>query len=177
MTRLCAPYTSRGRGMRLILWRVVSSTVFKLIPSPAYTIRRAVLVAFGAQLDSTSRIRGGVRISEPWNLRMGRKSSIGEGATIWSHAPLTIGSRTVISQYCFVQCAAREVDQEYPKPIEIGDDVWIAAESVIVGGTKVPNGVLVGARSVVRDAIESWTIATGHPAKTRRERPYQGPKS
>ena len=177
MSRLCAPYTDSTRGMRALLWGVVSSTVFKLIPSPAYKLRRRILVAFGAKLDTTSRVRGGVRISAPWNLCMGRKSSIGEGATIWAHAPVTIGSRSVISQYCFIHSASRQGNREHPEPIEIGDDVWIAAESVVVGGAKVPNGVLVGARSLVRDTIDTWTIATGHPAQSRRERPYQGPKA
>ena len=177
MTRLLAPYTPPMRGMRSLLWRMVSSTIYRLVPSPAYKVRRAILVAFGAELDATSRVRGGVRISAPWNLKMGRKSSIGEGATIWSHAPITIGSRSVISQYCFVHCAMRDGTQEHPEPIVIGDDVWIAAESVIVGGARVPNGVLVGARSFIREAIDTWTIATGHPAKSRRERPYQGTKS
>ena len=163
--------------MRAFLWRVISMTLFRMIPSPAYKLRRAVLVAFGAKLDPTSRMRGGVRISAPWNLEMGRKSSIGEGATVWAHAPVTIGARSVISQYCFVQSSKREGNQETPESITVGDDVWIAAESVIMGGVQVPNGVLVGARSVVRDAIDTWTIATGHPAKSRRERPYQGAKS
>lgn len=176
MSRFLAPYTETKHGMRSMLWGLVSSTAFKLIPSPAYKLRRRILVAFGAQLDATARVRGGVRISEPWNLRMGRKSSIGEGATIWAHAPVSIGSRTVISQYCFVQSAVLDGHMERPEPIEIGDDVWIAAESVVIGGTIVPNGVLVGARSLVSDALDSWTIATGHPAKSRRERPYKGPK-
>lgn len=148
-----------------------------MIPSPAYKTRRFILVLFGAQLDPTARVRGGVRISAPWNLRMGRKSSIGEGATVWAHAPISIGARSVVSQYCFIHCAKRVGPEEHPYPIEIGDDVWIAAESVITGDARVPNGVLVGARSLVRDPIDSWTIATGHPAKSRRERPYRGQRS
>lgn len=177
MNRIHAPYQRRDRGLRESVWRLVSLTIFRLLPSPAYRARRALLVAFGAKLDPTSRVRGGVRISAPWNLTMGRKSSIGEGATVWAHAPVRIGARSVISQYCFLQCSKRVGEQEAPEPISIGDDVWVAAESVIVGGARVPNGVLVGARSLVRDHLEPWTIATGHPARSRRERPYQGAKS
>lgn len=177
MTRLLTPYTHPAPGLRAIFWRIISATAYRLIPSPAYGIRRKVLTMFGAILDPTSRVRGGVRISEPWNLRMGRKSSIGEGATIWSHAPLTIGARTVVSQYCLVNCARLVDDHETAQPIEIGDDVWIAAESVVIGGTRVPNGVLVGARSLVSVDLEPWKIATGHPARSRREREYLGVKS
>ena len=175
MTRLLSPYTHPRRGLRSALWRFVSCTVYRLIPSPAYRFRRAVLMGFGARLDPTSRVRGGVRISEPWNLTMGRKSSIGEGATIWACAPVRIGDRTVVSQYCFLTSSQRVGTQECPMPIEIGDDVWIATESVVVGG--VPNGVLVGARSVVSDSVDRWTIATGQPARSRREREYQGVRS
>jgi putative colanic acid biosynthesis acetyltransferase WcaF len=177
MTRIWAPYTNAKSGIRASAWRFVSATLYRLIPSPAYKLRRSVLVAFGAHLDRTSRVRGGVRISEPWNLSMGRKSSIGEGATVWASAPVRIGARSVISQYCFVSSARREGMQESPDPIEIGDDVWIAAESVVVGGVRVPNGALVGARSLVSEPIEPWRIATGHPARSRRDRDYQGVKS
>jgi putative colanic acid biosynthesis acetyltransferase WcaF len=181
VTRLLTPYINPSPGIRAMLWRICSASIYRLIPSPAYRLRRAVLVAFGAQLDRTSRVRGGVRISCPWNLRMGRKSSIGEGATIWAHAPITIGSRSVISQYCVVSSASlrhsENRDHESPDPIVVGDDVWVAAESVILGGTIVPNGALVGARSLVDAPLEPWMIATGHPAKSRRARPYQGVRS
>ncbi|MBL4697609.1 MAG: hypothetical protein JKX70_02125 [Phycisphaerales bacterium] len=181
MQLLCTPYSTSPGGMQPILWGVVSKTLYKLIPSPAYRTRRAVLGLFGAKLDPTSRIRGGVAISAPWNLTMDRKSSIGEGAIVWAHAPIVIGKRTVISQYCFVS-SARWVDddprnQEEPAELTIGDDVWIAAESVVLGGQSIPNGVLVGARSSVFEPLDAWMIATGHPAKSRRERPYNGPRA
>lgn len=164
-----------------MLWRLCSVSIYRMIPSPAYRLRRALLVAFGARLDRTSRVRGGVRISCPWNLSLGRKSSIGEGATIWAHAPITIGSRSVISQYCVVSSASlqRSQDQDFesPDPIEVGDDVWVATESVILGGVRIPNGALVGARSLIDGPLDPWTIATGHPAVSRRARDYQGVKS
>ena len=180
MSSLCAPTQGGSWGVRPMMWAMVSKTLYKLIPSPAYKLRRGVLQLFGAQLDPTSRVRGGVVISAPWNLTIGRKSSIGEGAIIWAHAPIKIGARSVISQYCFVS-SARWIDDDPTKPekpaeLTIGDDVWIATESVVIGGQSIPNGVLVGARSTVWDTIDPWTIATGHPAKSRRERPYKGPK-
>ena len=176
----CTPYSPAPSGVRPFLWRVVSCTVYKLIPGPFYRVRRAVLQVFGAQLDPTSRIRGGVVISAPWNLKMGRKSSIGEGAILWGHDQIEIGSRTVVSQYCFVSSARWKANDpfqpEEPAPLRIGDDVWIAAESIILGGQQIPNGVLIGARSTVFENVDPWTIATGQPAQSRRERPYKGPK-
>jgi len=186
VTPLCSTIAAhpdeRGSG-RAALWRVVGALVMPIIPSPAYGVRRRVLAFFGATLDPHARIRGGVRISHPWNLTMGRKSSIGEGAWVYNPQPLTIGARTVLSQYCLISCAARDGDprsaDQHPAPITIGNDVWIAAECVVEGGVRVPNGVLVGARALVNadSTLEPWTIATGHPARSVRERPYRGVKS
>lgn len=180
MDAICSPSQSGNSSARSLIWGIVSQTIYKLIPSPAYKTRRMVLQMFGAKLDPTSRVRGGVKISAPWNLSIGRKSSIGEGAIIWAHAPIEIGARSVISQYCFVSSARwKNNDPKKPEeraPITIGNDVWIATESVVLGGQSIPNGVLIGARSTVWGTITPWTIATGHPAKSRRERPYKGPR-
>ncbi len=178
---LCTPDSTLTMNPRSVIWGIVSRTIYKLIPSPAYRTRRILLKLFGAKLDRTSRIRGGVDISAPWNLTMKRKSLIGEGAVIWAHAPILIGARTVISQYCFVSSARWKDNNpklpETPAELVFGDDVWIATETVVVGGQHIPNGVLIGARSTVIEPLDPWTIATGHPAKSRRERPYKGSKS
>ena len=180
MQSMYTPAKSVSKGLRPMAWKAFSLTLYKMIPSPAYRVRREVLVLFGAKLDRTSRVRGGVTISEPWNLTMGRKSSIGEGAIIWAHDKIVIGARSVVSQYCFVSSARWRGNDPYQPEVlaalSIGDDVWIAAESVILGGQHIPNGVLVGTRSTLLEPIEPWTIATGHPAKSRRDREYNGPK-
>lgn len=49
--------------------------------------------------------------------------------------------------------------------IVIGNDVWIALETVILSGVTIGNGACIGARSVVITDIPPYTIAAGHPAK------------
>jgi maltose O-acetyltransferase len=49
--------------------------------------------------------------------------------------------------------------------VEIGDAVWIGANSVITSGVKIGNGVIIGAGSVVTKDIPSWTLAVGNPAR------------
>lgn len=186
MTILLSSMTPRDPGSpgpRALLWGLTQRLVMPLVPSPMYKLRRAILNTFGASLDPQARVRGGVRISHPWNLTIGRKSSIGEGAHVYNPAPLTIGARSVVSQFCEIRCVAHDehdrTKPQHPAPITIGDDVWIAAECVVEGDTPIPNGLLVGARSHIAPESEltRWTIATGHPARSRRERDYNGPKS
>ncbi len=188
MSTLCTPFSppntaiSPERPLRALLWKIVSATVFKLLPSPAYKPRRAVLVAFGATLDPTTRVRGGVAISHPWNLVVGWKTAIGEGTTIYNPATLTIGKRSVISQYCLINCVAHQDNDvskpQHPSPLTIGDDVWVATECLVEGNQTIVNGVVIGARSLITGAdFTPWTIATGHPAVSRKERHYTGPKA
>ena len=187
MTALCTQFScpvstdpNAPSRLKVILWTLTSKTIFPYLPSPLYKLRRVILRAFGATLDPHARIRGGVRISHPWNLTVGRKSSIGEGTTVFNPSPLTIGDRSVISQYCYVSCVVSDITvPQHPAPLTIGDDVWIATECVVEGDQSIPNGLLVGARAHISKSgsLTPWSIATGHPAQSRRDRDYQGTKS
>ncbi len=53
---------------------------------------------------------------------------------------------------------------------EIGHDVWIGAETMIMPGIKVGSGAVIGARSVVTRDIEPYTIVAGNSAKPIRKR-------
>lgn len=50
------------------------------------------------------------------------------------------------------------------KPIIVGDNVWIGFDSVILAGVTIGEGAIVGARSVVRQDVEPWTVVAGNPA-------------
>lgn len=180
-TVLSTPDPGRARSrLPAWLWPTLGAGLFRLTPKPLYKPRVKILNLFGARLDPTVRIRSDVRIDRPWNLTMGRKSSLGDAVCVWAHAPVTIGARCTISQYCRV-AAFRDDPSDpagptHPAAVTIGDDVWIAAGSYIAGGQRVPDGVLVGARSVIDtpDPLDPWTIASGDPAVSRRPRPFQG---
>jgi acetyltransferase-like isoleucine patch superfamily enzyme len=49
--------------------------------------------------------------------------------------------------------------------IEIGNDVWIGTQCVILGGVKIDDGVLVAANSVVTTNLPAFSIVAGTPAK------------
>lgn len=50
------------------------------------------------------------------------------------------------------------------KPIIIEDNAWIGFDSVILAGVTIGEGAIVGARSVVRQNVEAWTVVAGNPA-------------
>lgn len=55
------------------------------------------------------------------------------------------------------------------KPIFIGDDVWIAANAVILKGVQLGNGSVVSYGSVVKQSFGEETIIEGNPAISTKE--------
>lgn len=61
-------------------------------------------------------------------------------------------------------------DSPPDKKVIIKDDVWIGANSVILPGVVINNGVVVGAGSVVTKEIPEYAIDVGNPAKVIKYR-------
>lgn len=53
---------------------------------------------------------------------------------------------------------------------EIGNDVWIGHEAVIMPAVKIGDGAIIAARSVVTKDVEPYTIVGGNPATVIRQR-------
>lgn len=60
-------------------------------------------------------------------------------------------------------------DNEYGKPIKIGNDCWFGGSVTILPGVTIQDNVVVGAGSVVTKDLESGWIYAGNPAKKIRE--------
>ena len=54
--------------------------------------------------------------------------------------------------------------------IEIGNDVWIGYEAVILAGVTIGDGAIIGTRAVVTKDVPPYTIVGGVPAKPIRKR-------
>lgn len=54
--------------------------------------------------------------------------------------------------------------------INIGNDVWIGYQAVILSGVTIGDGAIIGARAVVTKNVPPYTIVGGVPAKPIRKR-------
>lgn len=54
------------------------------------------------------------------------------------------------------------------RPIRIGRAAWIGFDCCVLPGVTIGEGAVVGARSVVRNDVEPFTIVAGNPARTIR---------
>lgn len=51
------------------------------------------------------------------------------------------------------------------KPLNIGNDVWIGADSIIRRGVTIGNGAVVGANSFVNKDVPPFAVVAGNPAE------------
>ena len=56
------------------------------------------------------------------------------------------------------------------EPIRIGNNVWIAANCVILPGVNIGNNVVIGAGSIVNKDIPDNSIAVGNPCRVLRSK-------
>lgn len=109
-------------------------------------------------------------------LYIGANTFIGEFNNIRATGgTIKIGSHCNISQHCSLIATnhktAKDInisDQQWDqkkKGIEIGNDVWTGANSVILPGVHIGDGAVIGAGSIVTKDIPKNAIAVGNPAK------------
>ena len=178
------PYTSPSftfsNRIRRQVWNWVWMFFFRPSPRSLHAWRSFLLKLFGAKLGKGVHIYPGAKIWAPWNIDIGDYSGIADGVTLYSMDTIKIGKYSVISQGSHLCAGSHDYNspnfQLYAKPITLGNNVWICAEAFISLGVNIPDGVVVGARSLVTKSIlEPWTVCAGNPAKrigqrTRSER-------
>lgn len=104
--------------------------------------------------------------------------------TVLDSAPITIGDNVFIGPNCTLATPVHPLvaeerrmyadeqgklhDQEYARPITIGNDCWIASNVVICGGVTIGERSVIGAGSVVTRDIPSDSLAAGNPCRVIR---------
>ncbi|MFN5496879.1 MAG: putative colanic acid biosynthesis acetyltransferase [bacterium] len=175
--RRTSPYSLREKLAR-IAWGFVQATVFRCSFHNWYALRRTLLRAFGAKLHDSANLRRTVLIECPWNLSIGAESSIGDRAILYCLGPVTIGARVTVSQgahLCAGSHDSRRASMPLVRsPIDIEDDVWIAADAFVGPKVRVKQGAVLGACGVALADLEPWTIYLGNPAVRVRTREFDG---
>lgn len=59
--------------------------------------------------------------------------------------------------------------QEFGKPVDIGDDVWVGGGAIILPGVTIGSRAVIGAGSVVTRNVPEGVFAAGNPCRVIRE--------
>ncbi len=123
-------------------------------------------------MGGNSNINDGVTIVNP------KKVSIGDRVSIHPYTyiagEVTIGDYVGIASKCSILAETHNTaDISIPyklqgiedQPVSIGNDVWIGAHSIILGNSKIGDGVIISAGSVVSGEIPPYSVVMGNPAR------------
>ncbi len=110
------------------------------------------------------------------NIFIGQNSHVNSGTTLYSGNGIKIGNNVLIAANCtFAPVNHEYSSKEIPinkqgfRPskggIVIEDDVWIGAGTVLLDGTTIRTGAVIGAMSLVRGEIPAYSIHSGNPLK------------
>lgn len=111
---------------------------------------------------------------EPWMVdartKIGRYSSIASGVRIVNHNhPLSFkGTSGLFFNPSLGLCDQWLVEH---KPLEIGNDVWIGANAVVMPEVKrIGDGAVIGAGAVVNRDVPPYAVMLGNPARVVKYR-------
>jgi acetyltransferase-like isoleucine patch superfamily enzyme len=134
---------------------------------------------FGAKVGKRIVFYPGLWIFTGRNLVLGNDVDLAKGVMITTDGGIVIGDRTLIGYETCIFSSNHSIPPKgenifgaghVKKPVEIGNDVWIGARSIILPGVTIGNGAVVAAGSVVTKDVQENTIVAGVPAKVIRKR-------
>lgn len=165
------------------LFKIAWSLIITKISFPqARLIRRPIYIRGRRSIDgaiglTTGRFCRFDLEGSKKTLYIGIKCEMGDMTHIVAHEKVEIGNNVLIASKCFISDTSHGVykgeNQDRPetppnerklvtKPVKIGNNVWIGENVVILAGSEIGDGCIIGANSVVSKDIPEESIVVGH---------------
>jgi maltose O-acetyltransferase len=169
---------SNGRAVLAARWHLrhadeVGERV-RLRGRPSIRNHGRMIIGSRVQLVSTIATLELVTLSEG-TLEIGERTLLNYGCSIAAADLVRIGARCLIGTHAIIMdndfhCIEPERRLEWPKsrPIVIGDNVWIGARVIVLGGVHIGDDSCIGAGSLVVDDVPPRTLVAGVPARVIR---------
>jgi maltose O-acetyltransferase len=137
--------------------------------------RRPLLEQLLGSIGEDTEIRPPLHVDFGHNISIGAGCFVNFGFVALDCAPITIGARAQIASNVQLvppdhplERTARAEGYERARAITIGDDVWIGAGAIVLGGVTIGDGSVIGAGAVVTGDIPADSVAVGVPARVVR---------
>lgn len=104
------------------------------------------------------------------NIRIGKRVFFNSGCKFQDQGGIIIGDDVLVGHNCVIATLNHAEDPDHradmtPKPVRIGDKVWIGANVTILSGVTVGEGAILAAGAVVTKDVPPRTTVVGIPAR------------
>ena len=128
----------------------------------------------GRDVDKTFRLFPPFYTDCGKNIKLGKNVFINACCKFQDQGGIEIGNGVLIGHNVTLATLNHEQNPQkrqniYPKPIKIGDNVWIGSNATILQGVTIGDGAIIGANAVVTKDVPKNTIVAGIPAKIIKE--------
>lgn len=121
-------------------------------------------------------VPGGFALFPPFNADCGKNIFFGEdvfinsGCKFQDQGGVYLGDRCLIGHNVVLVTLNHHMEPSrrggmVPKPIRLGNDVWIGSGSIVLPGVTIGDGAVVAAGSVVTKDVEACVVVAGVPAR------------
>jgi virginiamycin A acetyltransferase len=132
-----------------------------------------IVIGDDVHIDSFVKIKP---VGGTGDIYIGNNSYINSGTVIYSGNGVSIGENVLIAANVVIAPVNHEFKRRDMKIVEqrfqpsrggivIENDVWIGSSSIILDGSILSEGCVVGANSLVKSKLEPYSINVGSPCK------------
>lgn len=157
-----------------IIWYFINSTLINSYFLPVSSVKKHLLVLFGAKIGKGVVIKPKVNIKYPWKLIIGDYTWVGEKVWIDNLALVKIGANCCLSQEAMILCGNHDFKKPsfdlIVKPVTLEDGAWLGAKSVACPGITLEKNAILSVGSIATSNLESNSIYQGNPAVKIKDR-------
>jgi putative colanic acid biosynthesis acetyltransferase WcaF len=168
-----SPWSVRTK-VRMILWELCWVLFCRWTPKPLNRWRLLWLRMFGAQIEGLPFVHQRARVQIPWNLTLGDRSCLGDGANAYSLGTIELQAGAVVAQESYLCTGTHDFDEPtlplITRGIVVERGAFIGARAMVLPGVTIGEHAIVGACAVVTRDVEPWTVQAGNPSKLVRRR-------
>jgi len=110
------------------------------------------------------------------NIKVGQRFYANHHCVILDAALVTIGDDVMLGPGVQIYTVSHPLDAterlsgiEQAKPVQIGHNVWIGGQALILPGVTIGDGAVIAAGSIVTKDVAPYTLVAGQPARWQKD--------